>query len=59
MPDKLADAILQWFDHPQRAIEIQDTYEKLHLQLRQDASARAADAVAELLARKPHGNAPA
>jgi lipid-A-disaccharide synthase len=59
VPDKLAEAIMQWFDQPQRAIEIQDTYEKLHLQLRQDASARAADAVAELLARKPRGNAPA
>ncbi|HAI46990.1 MAG TPA: lipid-A-disaccharide synthase [Stenotrophomonas sp.] len=52
IPDKLAAAILQWFDHPQRAIDLQDTYQRLHLQLRQDASARAADAVAELLARK-------
>lgn len=59
VPDKLAEAIMQWFDQPQRAIEIQGTYENLHLQLRQDASARAADAVAELLARKPRGNAPA
>jgi lipid-A-disaccharide synthase len=50
-PDKLAAAILQWFDHPQRVIDLQDTYERLHLQLRRDASARAADAVTDLLER--------
>jgi lipid-A-disaccharide synthase len=58
-PDKLAAAILQWFDQPQRGVDIQPTYQQLHLQLRQDASARAADAVAGLLARAPHGGAAA
>ena len=52
-PDKLAAAILQWFDHPQRVIDLQGTYERLHLQLRRDASARAADAVTDLLERGP------
>jgi len=51
-PDKLAAAILQWFDHPQRVADLNDTYERLHLELRQDASARAADAVAGLLSRE-------
>lgn len=59
VPDKLADAIQQWFDHPQRALDLQPTYEQLHLQLRQDASARAADAVAELLTRGPAPGTPA
>lgn len=54
-PEKLSAAILQWFDHPQRVIDLQETYERLHLQLRRDASARAADAVAELLERAPRG----
>ena len=59
VPDKLAAAILQWFDQPQRGVDIQSTYQQLHLQLRQDASARAADAVVGLLARAPHGDAAA
>ncbi|WP_282298433.1 MULTISPECIES: lipid-A-disaccharide synthase [unclassified Stenotrophomonas] len=59
VPDQLAAAILQWFDHPQRGVDIQPTYQKLHQQLRQDASARAADAVAELLNRPAQGGAAA
>ena len=48
-PDRLASAVLQWFEHPDCVAGLQDDYLRLHLQLRQDASARAADAVAELL----------
>ncbi len=55
VPDQLAAAILRWFDHPQRGLDIQPTYQQLHQQLRQDASARAADAVAELLNRPAQG----
>lgn len=51
VPEKLAAAIQQWFDHPQKSIDLQATYEQLHTLLRRDASARAADAVAELVAR--------
>ncbi len=48
--DKLAAAVRDWFEHPERVAALQADYLKLHQQLRQDASARAADAVAELLA---------
>jgi lipid-A-disaccharide synthase len=48
-PDKLADAVLHWFRAPQEAAALQPKYLHLHEQLRQDASARAADAVSELL----------
>jgi len=48
-PEKLAAAIQQWFDHPQKAADLQMHYEQLHTLLRRDASARAADAVADLL----------
>ncbi|KAF1055632.1 MAG: Lipid-A-disaccharide synthase [Stenotrophomonas maltophilia] len=50
-PDKLAAAILQWFDHPQRVTDLQPTYLMLHERLRRNASARAADAVGDLLLR--------
>lgn len=53
VPEKLAAAIQQWFDHPQKGIDLQATYQQLHGVLRRDASARAADAVAGLLARVP------
>lgn len=52
-PARLAAAIQQWFDHPSRAADLQATYDHLHVGLRRDASARAADAVAELLLRAP------
>jgi len=52
-PDKLAGAVLHWFRAPQAAAALQPRYLQLHEQLRQDASARAADAVMELLASTP------
>ncbi|NIJ68311.1 lipid-A-disaccharide synthase [Xanthomonas sp. 60] len=51
-PEKLAAAILQWFDHPQMVADLQASYVQLHGLLRRDASARAAEAVADLLARE-------
>lgn len=51
VPDKLAAAILQWFDHPRRAVDLQASYDQQHAVLRRDASARAAEAVAGLIAR--------
>ncbi|UYK78110.1 lipid-A-disaccharide synthase [Xanthomonas sacchari] len=48
-PDALAAALLHWLRNPQAVAALQPEYERLHLLLRQDASARAADAVLELL----------
>ncbi|HEX7989820.1 MAG TPA: lipid-A-disaccharide synthase [Stenotrophomonas sp.] len=47
--DNLAAAVRNWFEHPECVSGLQDDYQQLHQQLRQDASARAADAVAGLL----------
>ena len=49
-PEKLAAAVLHWLRHPEAVAALQPKYLQLHHALRQDASARAADAVAELLA---------
>ncbi|MFC3549950.1 lipid-A-disaccharide synthase [Lysobacter cavernae] len=45
-PGKLADAVLHWLRDPQAAAALQPRFRELHLQLRRDASARAAEAVA-------------
>lgn len=56
-PERLAAAVLHWFQHPDRVAALQPKYLRLHEQLRQDASARAADAVAGLLPAAPAGGA--
>lgn len=48
-PEKLSDAVLAWFHNPHAVESLQARYRELHLALRQDASARAADAISELL----------
>ncbi len=48
-PEKLAAAVLHWFEHPEKVAELQVTYQALHDELRRDASASAAAAVAGLL----------
>ncbi|MFT4197095.1 MAG: lipid-A-disaccharide synthase [Pseudoxanthomonas sp.] len=48
-PDRLAPAVLRWFAQPDAVAELQAEYRRLHLELRQDASERAAEAVDELL----------
>ncbi|WP_242112221.1 lipid-A-disaccharide synthase [Luteimonas aquatica] len=48
-PDKLAEATLAWFRNPHAVESLQARYRELHLALRQDASARAADAIAQLV----------
>jgi len=48
-PKKLADATLAMLRDGEAMARIAPRFRELHLQLRQDASARAADAVAELL----------
>ncbi|WP_440984763.1 lipid-A-disaccharide synthase [Xanthomonas sontii] len=54
-PDALAAALLHWLRNPQAVAALQPEYERLHLLLRQDASARAADAVLELLGSQDSG----
>ena len=48
-PEKLADAVLRWFAEPEAMTGLEPVYRDLHLALRQDASASAAQVVAELL----------
>lgn len=49
-PENLSAAVLRWFRDPAAADALQPVYRDLHLQLRQGASATAADAVARLAA---------
>jgi lipid-A-disaccharide synthase len=48
-PLQLADAVLRWFHVPAAAATLVPRFRALHSELRRDASAQAADAVAELL----------
>ena len=48
-PEALAAAVLQWFSDPAAVAALEPVYRDLHLTLRRDASASAADAVSELL----------
>lgn len=48
-PEKLAAATLAWLRDPTAAAALQPRFRDLHLQLRRDASAQAADAIVELL----------
>jgi lipid-A-disaccharide synthase len=48
---KLRDAVLAWLRDPEAAIALRPRFRALHEALRRDASARAADAVAELVSR--------
>jgi lipid-A-disaccharide synthase len=48
-PDKLADALRPLLSTPEPGLVLQARFRDLHLALRRDASARAADAIAELL----------
>ncbi|MFT3762672.1 MAG: lipid-A-disaccharide synthase [Pseudoxanthomonas sp.] len=52
-PEKLSAAILRWLHDPQAVAALLPRYRELHLQLKRDASARAAEAVAELAASGP------
>jgi len=49
-PAQLSAAVLRWFREPEAVAALQPIYARLHAQLRQDASASAADAVAALIA---------
>ena len=54
-PRPLADAVLAWLRHPDAMAALQPTFRALHAGLRRDASAQAADVVAELLTAGPAG----
>ena len=48
-PQALADAVRGWFDAPQRVAALEAEFTRIHEQLRQNASQRAAAAVASLV----------
>ena len=48
-PENLAAAMLRWLRDPAAVAALQPRFRELHLMLRRDASARAADAVSEFL----------
>lgn len=48
-PEKIAAAVLAWFADPARIAALAPRFADIHAQLRRDASARAAEAIAELL----------
>lgn len=48
-PTQLADAVLQWLRDPAAVQALVPTFDAVHQQLRRDASARAADAIVELV----------
>ncbi|WP_080995660.1 lipid-A-disaccharide synthase [Xanthomonas arboricola] len=54
-PERLCAALLDWFKHPEKVAALQPRYLALHAELRRDASARAADAVAGLLMKPESG----
>lgn len=56
-PDKLADAVLHWFGSPADVAALAPRYQALHEALRRNASQSAADAIVELLPRKPSSTA--
>ncbi len=49
-PENLADAVINLFRHPEIGAALQPPYRQMHQALRQGASARAADAIARMLA---------
>jgi lipid-A-disaccharide synthase len=53
-PQNLADAVLRWLRDPTAAAALQPRFRNLHLQLRQDASAQSAAAIADVVSL-PHG----
>ena len=48
-PEQLAAAILRWFGDPEGVAALEPVYRDLHLALRRDASASAAEAIADLV----------
>jgi lipid-A-disaccharide synthase len=51
-PVKMADALLDFIDHPEKAQQLQATFLQIHQQLRRDANQTAARAVLKLINKK-------
>jgi lipid-A-disaccharide synthase len=48
-PEALAAAVMNYFENPDEAIALSQTFAQMHVELKRDASVRAADAVAALI----------
>jgi lipid-A-disaccharide synthase len=48
-PQKLSAAIMNYFENPEEALALSQTFAQMHIELKRDASARAAEAVARLI----------
>ncbi|WP_323816110.1 lipid-A-disaccharide synthase [Cellvibrio sp. NN19] len=51
-PLTLSAAVMNYFDNPDEAQALSEIFMQMHIELKRDASARAADAVAQLIRRK-------
>jgi lipid-A-disaccharide synthase len=51
-PQRLAAAVLSWFRDPAAVAALDPRFMNLHRELRQDASARAADAIVEVVSSR-------
>ncbi|HSC67904.1 MAG TPA: lipid-A-disaccharide synthase [Cellvibrio sp.] len=52
IPEALSVAVMNYFENPEEALALSQTFEQMHRDLRRDASARAAEAVARLIQQK-------
>ena len=48
-PESLCAAVMNYFDNPEDALALSQTFAQMHIELKRDASARAADAIARLI----------
>ena len=51
-PERLGEAVLRFLDSPERRAELERKFDRIHVELQQNASDAAADAVLGLLRRK-------
>ena len=50
-PEALSAAVMNYFENPEEAIALTETFAQMHTELKRNASARAAEAVAQLIKR--------
>lgn len=51
-PEALSRAVMNYFENPDQAQQLSDTFAAMHNELKRDASARAADAIVKLVGKK-------